>query len=248
MNNRPEFVDREALGNLVDALVANAPMLEEYYRDSFSGWDPIYGSDISLATYYATLKKFPLFAKRYIIMVVLDGWNLHKDFLKFHDSILLLIYLDLCGPAEYYMMQIIYNFMNSYGEILNDLPFIELECDERSFTHYWLIFYGDSKKRINYGEILFELHDQNIEPILAIVPTFRILRKTLFNNREIEFNDIEIYKVIHNISNIIENEWVKEHCSWIKSRWDFAYKKKDIGILYQLQSLSYMNLNGEPIQ
>ena len=124
MNNEPSIIERQALGNLVKVLESKNYSLKKYYRDSFEGWDPIYDSGISGTKYYRTLKNFPLHAKRCIIQTALKGWNIHKDLLTLHDTITSLIYLDLCGPAEYYFMQILNSLISSYGSDLGDLQYI----------------------------------------------------------------------------------------------------------------------------
>lgn len=248
MSNEPSIQERQALGNLVKVLESKNYNLKEYYRDSFDGWDPIYDSGISGATYYRTLKNFPLYAKRCIIQTALKGWNIHNDLLTLHETISALIYLDLCGPAEYYFMQILNSLISSYGSELDDLQYIEIESYKVS--NYTIRFWKDgSYARDTYGIIDFQLHDVNTEPVLAIVPWNSLLRKVYdlpSNDEDDELSEDEIEDVTGQLYEIFNNEWVKTHCPWIQSNWDFYYQKEQMGrgIVYYLGNLRYENSNG----
>lgn len=248
MNNEPSIIERQALGNLVKVLESKNYSLKKYYRDSFEGWDPIYDSGISGTKYYRTLKNFPLHAKRCIIQTALKGWNIHKDLLTLHDTITSLIYLDLCGPAEYYFMQILNSLISSYGSELGDLQYIEIESYRVS--DYTIRFWkDDSFDRDTYGIIDFQLHDVNTEPVLAIVPWNSLLRKVYdlpSDDENDELSEDEIEDVTGQLYEIFSKEWVKTHCPWIRSNWDFQYQKEQMGrgVVYILHSLSYYNPNG----
>lgn len=248
MNNEPSLKERQALGNLIKVLESKNYELKEYYRESFDAWDPIYDSGISGYQYYKTLKDFPIHAKRCIIQTALLGWNIHKDLLTLHETITSLIYLDLCGPAEYYFMQIFNSLIRSFGSKLDDLSFIEIESYKVS--DYTIRFWkDDTYDRDTYGIIDFQLHPTNTEPVLAIVPWNSLLR-TVFElhsgDEDDELSDDEIEDVTTQLYSIFNNEWVKTHCPWIQSDWDFQYQKEQMGrgVVYILHSLRYYNSNG----
>lgn len=248
MSNEPSFEERQALGNLIKVLESKNYELKDYYRESFEGWDPIYDSGITGYRYYKALKDFPLHAKRCIIQTALKGWNIHKDLLTLHETITSLIYLDLCGPAEYYFMQILNSFIREYGSRLGDLPYIEIESYRVS--DYTIRFWKDDTfDRDTYGIIDFQLHPTDRDPVLAIVPWNSLLR-TIYdlpsNDENDELSDDEIEEVTSGLYSIFNNEWVKTHCPWIKSNWDFQYQKEQMGrgVVYILHSLNYYNSNG----
>lgn len=249
MSNEPSIQERQALGNLVKVLESNNPKLKNYYRNSFEGWDPIYDSGISGYLYYKALKEFPLYAKRCIIQTALTGWRYHRDLHTLYETINTLIYLDICGPAEYFFMQIIYSMIKTFGNKLEDIPYIEIESYKvTDYTvRFWkskLLSFGET-----YGIIDFQLHDSNRDPLLAVVPWNSLLRKVYdlpSNDEDNELSEDEIEDVTGQLYELFNNEWVKTHCPWIQSNWDFYYQKEQMGrgIVYYLGNLRYENSNG----
>lgn len=248
MSNGPSIIERQALGNLFEVLEKKDNSLKGYYRNDFKDWEPIYNSNISDYDYYHALKAFPLHAKRCIIQTALKGWNIHKNLTTLHETISSLIYLDICGPAEYYFMQILESLLNDFGSKLGDLPYVEIESYRVS--DYTLRFWKDNTyDRDTYGIIDFQLHSPNDDPVLAVVPWNSLLRKIYdlpCDDENKELNDDEIEDVTTRLYSIFNDEWIKKHCPWIQSGWDFGYQKEQMGrgIVYFLHTLRYYNNNG----
>ena len=145
-------------------------------------------------------------------------------------------------------MQILNSFIREYGSRLGDLPYIEIESYRVS--DYTIRFWKDDTfDRDTYGIIDFQLHPTDRDPVLAIVPWNSLLR-TIYdlpsNDENDELSDDEIEEVTSELYSIFNNEWVKTHCPWIKSNWDFQYQKEQMGrgVVYILHSLNYYNSNG----
>lgn len=250
MGNEPSIIERQALGNLIKVLESKNVELERYYSNSFEEWNPIFDSGISGYDYYKTLKDFPLYAKRCIIQTALVGWRWHRDLHTLYDTINTLIYLDICGPAEYYFMQILYNIINRFGNELGDIPFIEIESYK--VTDYTVRFWKDELGSYGggtYGIVDFQLHDARVEPVLAVVPWNSVLRNVFHiasDDEDNELDEYDIEDVTSQLYGLFKEEWVKTHCPWIQSDWDFQYQKEKMGrgIVYILHSLKYYNSNG----
>ena len=145
-------------------------------------------------------------------------------------------------------MQIFYSLLRSFGSNIDDLSFIEIESYKVS--DYTIRFWkDDTYDRDTYGIIDFQLHPTNTDPVLAIVPWNSLLR-TVFDlhsgNEDDELSNDEIEDVTTQLYSIFNNEWVKTHCPWIQSDWDFQYQKEQMGrgVVYILHSLKYYNSNG----
>lgn len=243
--NGPSISQRQALGNLADVLTSKKPVVfKNYFKDFFEEWNPIYDSNISGYSYYKAIKDFPLNVKRYIVQAVLKGWNLHKDLLTLYETINTLIYLDVCGPAEYYFMQIAYNMLSDFSDKLDCQPFVEIQ----SYTNskYTMRFWKDVKRYDTYGIIDFELHNEHQPPLLAVVPWFDLLKNVYEYDEEEEFDEETIDEVTQEIYPLFENEFAKKHCHRIQSEWDFGMQEEQFGrgILYIFHSLKYVNHNG----
>ena len=243
--NGPSISQRQALGNLADLLTSKNPVVfKNYFKDFFDEWNPIYDSNISGYSYYKAIKEFPMNVKRYIVLAVIDGWNLHKDLLTLYETINTLIYLDICGPAEYYFMQIAYNLLSDYGNKLECLPFVQIQY--YSNTKYTIRFWKEMSRHDTYGIIDFELHNEHQPPRLAVVPWFDLLKNVYRYDEDEEFDDEIIDEITQEIYPLFENEFAKKHCPWIQSEWDFDILKEQYnrGILYILHSMKYVNRNG----
>ncbi|MCR4853321.1 MAG: hypothetical protein K5893_07010 [Prevotella sp.] len=246
MSDGPSFQQRQALGNLAEVLTNKNPwVFKNYFKDFFNDWDAIYDSDISDGEYYRALNSFPLNAKRYIIQVVLTAWNLHKDLHTLYETINTLIYLKICGPAEYYLMQITYNFISNFGSKLGDLQYVEIESYRNS--EYTIRFWqDDSFMRDTYGIIDLQLHNERQTPLLAIVPWFGLLNNVYHVSDSDEFDDQTINDVTDNyLYPLLTNEFAKKHCPWIQSSCDIdlAEESMNRGILFVLHP-EYVDRNG----
>ena len=249
MDDRPSLIERQALGNLIKVLESKSSELKGYFSNDFKEWNPIYDSGITGQRYYHTLREFPLYAKRCIIQSTLLGWNYHHDLRALYETLNTLIYLKLCGPAEYLFIQIIYNFIASYGDILNDYEYIEVESYE--VNRYTLRFWkDDSIMRDTYGIIIFELHDSKKEPSLAVVPWNSLLRNVYdLHDTGDDFDALskeDIDEITMRIGNIFKDEWALRHCPWIQSSWECGVGKEplDRGIVFILKSIKYLDPNG----
>ncbi len=246
MNNGPSIIERQALGNLLEALKKNGngnQNFSNYMTSWFSDWNPISNSDISLQQYYKTLKKFPTNAKREIIRGVLLSWNKHHNFQILYHSINTLIYLKVCDTVEYFFIQQFYNFLSSFSKVCNNSEFITIEARNASF--YTIRFYED---RLNSkGIVDFQLAPIGRGEVFCIVPWNSLLSsKTGIEEDEVleegTWNEIvstEIYP-------LLKNEFAKQHCNWINSNWDFEVKKEQLGrgLVITMHSLYYEDLNG----
>lgn len=259
MDNRPNLIQRQALGNFLSVIKKHnlfldwetKEQLENYYDDCFINWNPIYDSGLSGYQYYKTLKEYPLYAKRCIIQAVLDGWNIHKSPLILRETIVSLIYLKLCGPAEYFFLLYFYSIMMDYSERLDNLSFVEIDTSI-SVNKYILRFWkgiDNSFFRETYGIVEFELHDIDEEPSLAIVPWNSILRNVYdlpSEDSQDVLNEREFSLVIEELGDLFGKEWILEHCQWIQSSSDIkCYKEQyNRGLVFILRSLTYQDYNG----
>ena len=245
MSNGPSIQERQALGNLAQVLTAKNPSAYgSYFMDFFRGWEPIYNSGISDATYYRVLKQFPLNVKRFMVQAVLLSWNNHKDLTTLYESINTLIYLDLCGPAEYYLMQIAYNMIASYGSKLKCLPYIEIQSYRNS--EYTLRFWKEQGYMADtYGIVDFQLHSESREPLLVVVPWYGFLREVykILTNRD--FVGATENDICAKMMDLFNKEFAKKHCPWIRSSWgcDYAKEPMNRGMMFYIHP-TYLNNNG----
>lgn len=251
MANKPSLIERQALGNLLQVLTDKNPTAYgDYLWESFEDREPIKDSDISGTLYYATLRSYPLVAKRWIIQSVLTGWNVHHDLTLLYESINTLIYLGMCGPAEYFLMVNVFNFLSSFGRYLESTQFAEIESHRPN--EYTLRFWKDERGSWGdtYGIIDFQLHGVNEPPVLAIVPWFGILKNVDIISDEDNPSQESLESSIYDIYKIMNDEFPKKHCPWIHTEWEISHQREELnrGIVIILHSLVYIDNNGRSSQ
>lgn len=220
MSDLPSILERQALGDLAKALTGkNSAAFGDYFIDFFDDWEPIYDSGISYPNYIRTLKIVPLNAKRYIVQSVLKGWNLHKDLPTLYECINLLVFLDICGPAEYYLMQIAYNMISTYGNAFNNLPCIYVESYKN--TEYTLRFWKNENPLIGgtYGIVDFKLHREGTKTLLTIIPGNSLLKSYYKIPENINIEGQIEDEVFEDMMNLLGEEFSKEVCPKIYSDW-----------------------------
>jgi len=246
MNGGPTIIERQALGNLLMVLQRkgeNNNQWKNFIVRWFDDWSPICNSTISNYDYYKTLKEFPTNGKREIIRGVLLGWNEHHDTSILYNTINALIYLKVCNTVEYFFLQQFYNFLTYYSTICKSKELIKVEPKNNSF--YTIRFKKDGFYSI--GIVDFQLPPIGKDSLFCIVPWTGLLSaKNGIKESEILEEDTLDSIIEEEIYPLLQKEFAKKHCQWIRSKWDFSYQKEPLGrgVVITMHSLYYEDNNG----
>lgn len=83
------------------------------------------------------------------------------------------------------------------------------------------------------------------EPLLAIVPYKRLLVKKFDLPKDESFDNEDGSSIMETLYPVLSKEFIKNHCPWIDSNWDFQYdfRNKERFVII-MHSLRYCDNNG----
>lgn len=247
MADGPSLLQRQAIGDLITVITKNNPTIwGNYLWEQFESWNIIANSDISSYDYYYELKHLPDWPKRSIVYTILMSWNYHHDLQVLYDAINKLIYLKVCNATEYFLMQYMFNILQYFSTVCENINTIEIQQNIFNRDMFTLRFWKDNSRLDTHGIVDFQFNSVGKEPRIAIVPWFNLIDKKT-NHR---YN----YNTQHGIDDLVNtefvplllNEFAKKHCPWIYSNLRFGYQKENLdrGVVIILSSLEYEDMNG----
>lgn len=246
MSDGPTTLQRQAIGNMFQYITNNHPQAwGNWLFDALEDWDLLPNSEISPSQYYSTLANLPAHPKRIIMQIIIMGWNEHHDMQALYDAINTLIYLKVCGPAEYFFLHQVYNFMSYFQSVSNDDKKIFIQM--HNLNKYTLRFtsdghmMGESKALVD-----LEMSRSSDEPMVVVAPWYYsfdnkmgLPEGTSKSRHTQEFIEEEVLPIIC-------DEFAKRHCHWIYSNCSMSFREDNFGntpIIF-LTNIQYIDNNG----
>lgn len=247
MADGPSLLQRQAIGNLISEITKENPIIwGNYLWEQMNGWNIIANSDISLHDYYYELKHLPDWPQRSIVYTILMSWNYHHNLQTLYNAINKLIYLKVCNETEYFLMQYMFNFLQYFSTVCENIKTIEIQQNMFNRNMFTLRFWQDNSHLETHGIVDVQFSPVGQEPRIAIVPWFSLIDKK--TNHRYNYNTQRGIDDLVNIEFVplLQNEFAKKHCPWIYSNLRFGYQKENLdrGIVILLTSLEYVDRNG----
>ena len=222
MASGPTLLQRQAIGKLFQHITnEHSATWGNYLFESLEDWNLLPNSDISRSQYYSTLANLPSHPKRVICQIVIMGWNEHHNIQTLYDSIISLIYLKVCGPAEYLFLQQIYNFIIHFKSVCDDVKNIYI--NQLGLHQYNIVF---EKNYETLAVIDIKMNHPSTDPGLDIIPwfvSFDNLKGLERHTTRTQIQSINDF-VSNEVMPIIDNEFAKTHCPWIYSSYEYKVK------------------------